>query len=298
MAEVIEITGKTVEEALKKALDKLGVSKDEVTYEVIVKPSSGFLGIFGGREAKLRVTTSPKPAEKIVFPTETIIKSPLEPNRIIDAGDQAKFVPYDEDEKPAEKINEVNPAVYELAENFLRDIFRAMDVDVTFTREDKDDNTVYKIQGKNLGVLIGKHGQTIDSLQYLTNLVANKNPANGYLRIVLDVEDYRSRREETLKKLANNLAEKAMRIGGEVKLEPMSRHERKIIHMALQDHKRVTTYSAGENPRRYVVIAPKRREKSERSERGGYGRSRMGNTARSEKTDRFDNSLDNKQYED
>ena len=112
---------------------------------------------------------------------------------------------------------------------------------------------------ENLGILIGKHGATLDALQYLTNLVVNKITENGYARVILDVEDYRARREETLTRLAGHLADKACRIGEEIRLEPMSRHERKIIHTALQDNRRVTTYSAGENPRRYVVIVPKRR---------------------------------------
>ena len=119
------------------------------------------------------------------------------------------------------------------AEAFLGEVFAAMHLSVTLT---------------------------LDSLQYLTNLVVNKlSEAGNYARVILDVEDYRARREETLTRLAGHLADKACRIGEEIHLEPMSRHERKIIHMALQDNRRVTTYSAGENPRRYVVIVPKRR---------------------------------------
>jgi len=159
-----------------------------------------------------------------------------------------------------------SPEMRARAEGFLSEIFAAMGLTVTLIPSETPIGLVYNMQGDNLGILIGKHGQTLDSLQYLTNLVVNKNPGSGYTRIILDVEDYRARREETLTRLAGHLADKACRIGEEIRLEPMSRHERKIIHMALQDNRRVTTYSAGENPRRYVVIVPKRR----RYNRGGY----------------------------
>ena len=128
---------------------------------------------------------------------------------------------------------------------------------------------MFNLAGEDLGILIGKHGQTLDSLQYLTNLAANRGVSEGRVRIIIDIENYRSRREETLTRLAGHLAEKACRIGDEVHLEPMNRHERKIIHMALQDNRRVTTFSAGDEPRRYVVIAPKRR----RSRKCDYDRS-------------------------
>ena len=145
------------------------------------------------------------------------------------------------------------------AEKFLGEIFASMRLSVALHRTDTPAGTVFNMQGENLGILIGKHGATLDALQYLTNLVVNKITENGYARVILDVEDYRARREETLTRLAGHLADKACRIGEEIRLEPMSRHERKIIHTALQDNRRVTTYSAGENPRRYVVIVPKRR---------------------------------------
>ena len=145
------------------------------------------------------------------------------------------------------------------AERFLHDIFATMNLTVTLRRTDTPSGTIYNMQGDSLGILIGKHGSTLDALQYLTNLVINKIPETGYARIILDVEDYRARREETLTRLAGHLADKACRIGEEIHLEPMSRHERKIIHTALQDNHRVTTYSAGDNPRRYVVIVPRRR---------------------------------------
>ena len=341
MAEIVESTGKTVEDALAAALDKLGCGRSEVTYEVVQEPSSGFLGLWGKREAHIRVTTRPViparqsdvsniPAPTVVAPPQpasadefprpqkrfhTDLRSSARapkpeqsaygasvsrpprtertdrPERTErrdrydrydrDAGErptrryQSDRPSYDRprpsyEERP-KRENELplipaSPEMRARAERFLSEIFGAMGLTVTLSHSDTPIGVVYNMQGENLGILIGKHGQTLDSLQYLTNLVVNKNPESGYTRIILDVEDYRARREETLTRLAGHLADKACRIGEEIRLEPMSRHERKIIHMALQDNRRVTTYSAGDNPRRYVVIVPKRR----RYNRGGY----------------------------
>ena len=328
MAEIIETTGKTVEDALAAALEKLGCGREEVTYEVIQEPSGGFLGLWGKREARIRVTTRPiiRPhhREIPISPSPTITAAPREesvPARSEDDGFDPRAKRYHTDlrssarrtaagdgsrteterrepaprrERPArddasrgyanarpryEGVREreggypprprrersdipLLPLTDEMAaaaEGFLGKIFAAMGLSVTLNRTDTPTGTIFNMHGENLGILIGKHGATLDALQYLTNLVVNKIPETGFARIILDVEDYRARREETLIRLAGHLADKACRIGEEIHLEPMSRHERKIIHMALQDNRRVTTYSAGDNPRRYVVIVPKRR---------------------------------------
>lgn len=208
MAEVLEKTGKTVEEAYQAALAELGLPESRVSYEVIEEPSKGFLGIIGGKLAKVRVT-----------------------------------------------VRELSPL--EKAENFLKEIFSSMHLDVKMEREDKEESYIFNLVGEDLGILIGKHGQTLDALQYLTNLAANRGLLEEKIRIILDVENYRSRREETLRRLAVRLADKVRRTGEKVMLEPMNRHERKIIHMALQDNYRVVTYSAGDEPYRKVVIEPK-----------------------------------------
>ena len=244
MSTVIE-TGKTVEEALEKALIALGRSKDEVDYEVLEQPSRGFFGLFGGRMARLCVTekqedvTSAAPAAAAAAP----------------AGAQ-----------PAASASTAPAAgtPRARAEQFLRDIFRCMGLTVAMSARETDEGYVYDLSGESLGILIGKHGQTLDALQYLTNLAANRGCEEGRIHVILDVEGYRSRREETLRRLAGHLAEKACRIHAEVRLEPMNRHERKIIHMALQDNYRVSTYSDGDEPYRCVVIAPKRRRRYQR----------------------------------
>lgn len=148
------------------------------------------------------------------------------------------------------------------ATEFLQNVFASMQLpSITITPEKMtkkdEDGVVLNIHGNNLGILIGKHGQTLDALQYLTNMAANRD-ADQRVKIVLDVEDYRKRRADTLTSLANRLASQVKRRGEKVVLEPMSPLERKIIHMALQDDPRVTTYSEGEEPYRKVIIALKK----------------------------------------
>lgn len=244
MAEAVEITGKTVEAALEAALKKLGKTAAEVEYEVIEQPSRGFLGFIGSKPARLRVKAKAFHTEA----DETVLSVT---EKAVSSGNTTEFFA---DVHQAEQV--------ERAEKFLQAVFAAMKLDVTLKRSESTEGTVFNLVGEKLGILIGKHGQTLDSLQYLANLAANRGINDDRARIIIDIEGYRARREETLMRLAQHLAEKACRIGDEVHLEPMNRHERKIIHMALQDNRRVTTYSAGDEPRRYVVIAPKRRRRA------------------------------------
>lgn len=151
-------------------------------------------------------------------------------------------------------VRAVDPV--EAAMQFLVNVFEAMNIEVAMEKMTHDDHVVINLRGEDLGVLIGKHGQTLDALQYLTNLAANRD-ASERIRLILDVEDYRKRRAETLSRLAMRLADKVKRRGEKVVLEPMSPQERKIIHMALQNDYRVVTYSEGDEPYRKVVIALK-----------------------------------------
>ncbi|QDR83092.1 RNA-binding cell elongation regulator Jag/EloR [Sporomusa termitida] len=143
------------------------------------------------------------------------------------------------------------------AKQFLNSIFKTMKINVSMESVNNEDHVVINLRGEELGILIGKHGQTLDALQYLTNLAANRD-ADERSRIVLDVEDYRKRRAETLSRLAMRLADKVKRRGERVVLEPMSPQERKIIHMTLQGDNRIVTYSEGDEPYRKVVITLKR----------------------------------------
>jgi len=148
--------------------------------------------------------------------------------------------------------------VKESARNFLQQVIEAMKLDVKFDIEEDEDTIKFNLYGKNVGLLIGHRGETLDSLQYLVNIVASKyREYDRYRRIILDAENYRKRREETLIRLAKKLAKQVMETKESVELEPMSPNERRIIHMALQDHPYVETYSEGEEPNRRVIIALK-----------------------------------------
>ena len=202
--EMIEKTGKTVEDALEAALAELGVDRDQVEYKVVEAPSKALFGLLGGREAKVEVV-----------------------------------------------LKKVNPV--DTARAFLEKVTRAMGLAVSMSVSEDEDCITINLHGEDLGLLIGKHGQTLDALQYLMNLVAQRD-ARDRLRIVLDIEDYRKRRAETLEQLALRLADRAKRSGERVVLEPMTPHERKIIHMSLQSDSRIETFSEGQEPFRRVVI--------------------------------------------
>lgn len=145
----------------------------------------------------------------------------------------------------------------QVAQDFLEEIFCLMKLEIQIEKIATLESTIFNIRGNDLGILIGKHGQTLDALQYLTNLTANRD-AESKVRIILDVEDYRQRRTDTLTRLATRMADNVKRRGEKVVLEPMSSNERKIIHMALQNDQRIVTYSEGEEPYRKIVIALKR----------------------------------------
>lgn len=143
------------------------------------------------------------------------------------------------------------------ARAFLEDLFRAMDLEVNMTIEQKNDTLLVNMEGPNMGVVIGRRGQTLDSVQYLLSLVVNKS-SDKYIKVFVDTENYRQKREDTLIRLASKMASKARKIGKTIALEPMNPYERRIIHASLQNNPYIQTYSEGEEPFRKVVIALKR----------------------------------------
>ena len=242
----IEMTGKTVEEALEAALAELHTTKENVDVEILEEPKDGLFGLFGGRKARIKVTVKIAPADEKA--AEQSEKSLTENTETI-AAVEAK----------ATKTVVNNDEAVKMAKDFLMKIFAAMKIQVVMEKfvSKEDGSVTFKLHGADMGILIGKHGQTLDSLQYLTNLVANKHSAER-IRIMIDIEDYRERRAHTLTRLALRLAERVKRSGDRVVLEPMNPHERKIIHMALQNDNRVNTLSEGEDPYRRVVIELKK----------------------------------------
>ena len=207
--EYIEITAKTVNDAITEACQKFTITSDKLDYEVVEEGSSGFLGI------------GSKPA---------VIKARVKCS-----------------------------SVQEKASDFLKDVFDAMNLAVNMDIKYDEDSRHLNIDlsGEEMGILIGKRGQTLDSLQYLVSLVVNKG-AEEYVRVKVDTEAYRKRRKETLENLAKNIAYKVKRTKRSVSLEPMNPYERRIIHSALQNDKYVTTHSEGEEPFRRVVVTLKR----------------------------------------
>lgn len=229
----LEKTGKSVEEAIEAALAELGVSRDQIEFEIVEEPSKGLFGFLGGKPARVRVT----------------VKEEEEP---------APAPRKERTERPAPVAGSAQTeAVVAAAKSFLNGVFKAMKLDVKIEKMSHADHVTLNLRGDDLGILIGKHGQTLDALQYLTTLAAHRD-SDERVKIVIDVEDYRKRREETLARLAHRLADRVKIRGEKVVLEPMSPHERKVIHTTLQDDLRVTTYSEGEEPFRKVVIALKK----------------------------------------
>lgn len=253
----VEMTAKTVDEAVAKALKELNITAEEAVVEVLEEGKKGFLGMFS-KDAKVRVT-----AKKVAAPVvEEIIVEEVKVEVETEVEETVKEeAPAATEERAAREPKKfvVNDEAVAKAREFLQKVFNAMKIEVVMEKfVNKNDGTVtFKLHGADMGILIGKHGQTLDSLQYLTNLVANKNSAER-VRVIIDVEDYRDRRIETLNRLAYRLADKVKRSGERVALEPMNPHERKIIHMALQNDRRVTTLSEGDEPYRHVVIELKK----------------------------------------
>ena len=257
MITTIEKSGKTVEEAINAAIAVLNASRDDVDITILENPSKGFFG-FGAKPAKVQVSlksAKPAPSPTPVAETYTATNPSFDTEILTE--------PAEDVTESADGIETVAPtfdryAVISTAKSFLYNVFAAMNLNVTISVSEGDSDITFDLAGKNLGVLIGKHGQTLDSLQYLTNLAANRSNPNR-IYFVLDVENYRSRRADSLVKLAKNAADRAIRSKQDVKLEPMSRGDRRIVHTALQNNDRIDTHSAGEDPYRYIIVSPKKR---------------------------------------
>ncbi len=246
--EYMEFKGKTKNDAITEACKHFSVPSDELDYEVIDEGKTGFLGM-GSRPAfiKARVKEEKEEVTETVELLETLV---------------VESVPVDEAKS---KDNNKNDIVHEdidveaVTKKFLADVFAAMgiSVEITVKYEEEPKSLDVDLNGDEMGVLIGKRGQTLDSLQYLISLVVNKGTTE-YIRVKVDTENYRQRRKETLENLAKNISYKVKRTRRPVSLEPMNPYERRIIHSALQNDKYVTTHSEGEEPFRRVVVTPKK----------------------------------------
>ncbi len=278
----IRVSAKTLDDAITEALIQLGVTSDRLEYEVIEKGSAGFLGI-GMKQAVIEAwkKEEKEPEEDIekIIREEMSLKPEKNEEKAEPKKEKSQTVkkekPAKEKAKAEKEKKETEPEVsapvkekQELAkveeqtikavEEFVQDTLKAMNMEVEIVSSiDEDGALCVDMKGEHMGILIGKRGQTLDALQYLANRVANKHQ-EGYVRVKLDTENYRKRREETLKHLAKNIAHKVKRSRRPVALEPMNPYERRIIHSALQSDPYVTTHSEGEEPYRKVVVTLKR----------------------------------------
>ena len=283
MMEWVEFTAKTVSDAVTEASIKFEVTSDMLEYEVIEVEKSGFLGLFS-KPAKIKARKKAeevKKAEPVVkkeekkVPVKKEVKVASETKVVVES---KKVQPEAAEEKPVKEVvkKEVNVAEVEAAaKKFLVDVFHTMDIEANILAHYNNEEGLLEvnIEGDDMGVLIGKRGQTLDSLQYLVSLVVNKE-SNSYLKVKLDTENYRERRKETLENLAKNISYKVKRTKRPVSLEPMNPYERRIIHSALQGDKFVETHSEGEEPYRRVVVTLKKgyREYNNRSNGKNYNR--------------------------
>ena len=289
--EYIEVTGRTIDDALTNACLKLETTSDNIEYEVIEKGSNGLFGIFNSKPTKIKARVKvgvssvddefskleakekksiddtikseikAESKKEVVKETEKAVKKETAPkaeNLKVSATQAVNASEEDLEEKA--NNNEPRPVlsneeIESRIRTFLGDMFSAMDipVEVKITFDTEEECVNVELIGENMGLLIGKRGQTLDSIQYLTSLVLNKGKEK-YVRIKVDTENYRQRRKDTLESLAKNIAYKVKRSRRSVALEPMNPYERRIIHSALQGDKFVSTKSEGEEPFRHVVV--------------------------------------------
>lgn len=247
----IEVTGKTIDEAIEQGLKELNCNRDDVEVEILEAPSRGLFGLIGAKDAKVKLKLRNKESEAEIFGLNGLGSN---------EGKNIKAVKIEKTNseliKPENKADH-NVLPENAALNFLEKVFDKLELKVEKEISRQEDFIYISFHGEDLGILIGRRGETLDSLQYLTNLVVGKKCGQKY-RIVLDVEGYRKRREQTLINLAHRLSEKVKKTGHNIVLEPMNPHERRIIHTALQNDQKVRTFSEGEEPYRKVIITRKR----------------------------------------
>lgn len=265
--EYMEFKGKTKNDAITEACRHFSIPSDKLDYEIIDEGKAGFLGM-GAKPAVIKARVKEEETAEVIEPVKL------------------SETPVIENAAAAGQIEDVD--VEAVSRKFLSDVFAAMGIaaEITAKYNDSLKSLEVEISGDEMGVLIGKRGQTLDSLQYLISLVVNKG-TNEYVRVKVDTENYRQRRRETLENLAKNIAYKVKRTRRPVSLEPMNPYERRIIHSALQNDRYVTTHSEGDEPFRRVVVTPKRDSNynDNRSYRGNrnYNRSYNKNYSRGDK---------------
>ncbi len=296
------VSAKTVEECVNKALDKLQANRNEVNIEVINEAKQGFLGLFGAKDAVVRVSlkddvkekgtgdfvknilnsdsnsveTEQKEDTKVIedkkiveeveetksteADNEEIVEESVEPAKPVETEEVVKSEETEEEQEAEPDVTiDRNDELFITSKNFLKQMIEDMGIDCDIESRTEGNMIKFNImcsEESDIGIIIGKRGETLDSLQYIVNLVTNRN-ADTYIRVILDCNQYRSKRERSLQKLARRLADKAIQTGRDIKLEPMNPYERRIIHTYLQNDEKVNTFSQGNEPNRRVIIKRK-----------------------------------------
>ena len=252
MIKEYEYTGKTIDEAIQNGLSDLGVSRDDVSIEVMRTAQRGFLGI-GSTDAAVKLTMEIEGVEE-----EVAAVAPAPEKKPVKAAPaapvKAAAAPADIDNKEKDK-----------ALVFLSEVCKTMGANIVPEIEEKDGLMSISLAGDDLGIVIGHRGETLDALQYLTSIVVNRG-REEYVKVTVDAQNYRKKREDTLSQLAHRIANKVLATRRNMALEPMSAYERRIIHYALQDVQGITTFSTGQDPNRKVVIALESRSKAQKKE--------------------------------
>lgn len=258
----VETLGKTKEEAVEKAAKELGVSREDLIVEILEEGNKGFFG-FGAKDFKIKASI--KESSQIDFSPKDILfgaeereeskKETVKQETMVKEEDHLEILTKEREEKPEISEEQIRESVHE----FLDGIFRSLGIDAQISVHREGEIVKVMITGESAGVLIGRRGEALDSLQLLLGLAVNKT-AEGYVKLQLDIENYREKREESLVRYAHKMARMASKQRRNIRLEPMSPNERRIVHSALQSDSYVTTYSEGDEPYRKVVIAVRGRQ--------------------------------------
>ncbi len=226
----VETEGKTIEEAIAKACEKLNAPPEELEIDILANGSAGFLGLVGARKAQIRATLKKESATS--------------PKRGVEDGSSISHLSGD--------------FTAERGKRTLEDLLRLLELDASIDLQEDSEHILLNIKGDGSGLLIGRKGQTLDALEYLVNKIVQRDAPRGK-RIIVDTENYRSRREESLIHLAQRLGERAKKLGRPVTISPMSAHDRRIIHLALQNDQSLRTRSTGGGLYRRLVITPEKK---------------------------------------
>lgn len=243
-------TGKTVDDAIEAGLQELGCGRTDVTIEILEQASKGILGFIGHKDAKVKLTVIDEMSEELSFEAKAPVKKEKP------AAEKKTEVKEPEKKAATAQPSEDDEKAKQLLGDFVLQLMQKMDIDAKVDVSIADSRITVDISGENMGIIIGRRGETLDAVQHVSQLYINKTCEKFY-KVIVDTEDYRAKREEALKNLAQGLAKKVLKTRKEIALEPMKAYERRIIHTALQGYNKIVTHSVGVEPNRRLVVGYK-----------------------------------------